>query len=305
MEASGSTNSAGACPVTGPFLFTAVAVLGAVYARVSKKCRENQQQQQQQQQKAGGAVAVENRFDRDVWKANLNKKFGSCVYLDYNASTPVFPEVGEAMLPFITTCFGNPSSGHPYARPCREAVAEGRRLVAELINAPNPAETIFFTSCGTESDNWGIEIALHHFATRNSSVIPRVVTCSVEHPAIMGFLKLLESKGRLELVVVGVDTQGFVQLQDLVNALTVDTALVTIMHSNNEIGTLQPIRDISRIIETYNNSKGAHILFHVDAAQSIGKVPVGVAGVDLMSVVGHKFGAPKGIGALYVKSGIK
>lgn len=290
-------------PLAGAVAFTAAVLLASFVVIHREECEK------EQKASSDACSSIMVLRDPKAWKANLDKKFNSCVYLDYNASTPVYPEVAEAMIPFITTCFGNPSSGHAYARPCREAVARARQQVANLIGAQDPEETIIFTSCGSESDNWAIDIALYHFKTdekRTTNVKPRVVTSSIEHPAIMAYLKVLENRGALELVIVGVDNQGFLNLQDLCGALTVDTALVTVMHSNNEIGTLQPMRDISRIVEAYNSMhQGANILLHMDAAQSIGKVPVTVSGIDLISIVGHKFGAPKGIAALYVKNGIR
>jgi cysteine desulfurase len=304
-----SSSMSSSSPVTGAMAFAAAVVLVSFGIIHREECAKERKQDGSAANGIDEASAAAALFEPNAWKLRLDKKFNSCVYLDYNASTPVFPEVGQAMLPFITSCFGNPSSGHAYARPCREAVYEARRNVAKLIGAQDPDETIIFTSCGSESDNWAIDIALHHYRTTDPSkanAVPRFIASSVEHPAIMAYLKVLESRGALELVVVGVDSQGFLNLQELCNSLTIHTALVTIMHSNNEIGTLQPIRDISRIVEAYNSMhQGANILLHVDAAQSIGKVPVTVAGVDMMSVVGHKFGAPKGIAVLYVKNGIR
>lgn len=131
-----------------------------------------------------------------------------CVYLDYNATTPIYPEVSSAILPFITTCFGNPSSPHVYSKPCREAVAKARKHVGLLVNAT--AKTIYFTSCGTESDNRAIDIAIHHFHSsdeQNENVIPRIITTAIEHPAILAYLNHLKKKKQIELIVVNVSRQ--------------------------------------------------------------------------------------------------
>ena len=263
--------------------------------------------------KSQDEITTKDLFDPIKWNSRLKEKYNSCVYLDYNATTPVFPEVGEAMLPFLTSCFGNPSSPHVFSKPCREAVASARTLVGALVNAPNPSNTILFTSCGSESDNWAIDIAVHHFHTqpnRTLTSLPHVISCITEHPAILSYLRVLESKGAITLTTLNVDSEGFLHLDDLRSALQINTALVSIMHSNNEIGTLQPIRDISRAIAQFNAAhavEGAHVLFHSDAAQSLGKVPVDVEvlGVDMLSIVGHKYGAPKGISALFVRDNIR
>ena len=264
-------------------------------------------------------------------------KYRRAVYCDYNATTPVFPEVAAVMAPFLYSCFGNPSSPHVFAAPCREAVALARQQVGELVNAPQPhEETICFTSCGTESDNMAVRIAIHHYRTfhnanANASAsadpprTPHVVTCAVEHPAVLVFLRELERNKEIELTVVPVDAEGFVSPADVVGALTKNTCLVTIMHSNNEVGTIQPLREISRGVRAFNAAAGGGgggavaagaaaagasggVLLHTDAAQSLGKgvaVDVEAWGVDLATIVGHKFGAPKGVAALFVRQGVR
>jgi cysteine desulfurase len=240
-----------------------------------------------------------------------------CVYMDYNATTPIYPEVSEAIIPFVTTCFGNPSSSHVYARPCRNAIVSAREQVGLLVNAPNPMKTIYFTSCGSESDNRAIDIALHHYHTSKSrrNEMPRIITSAVEHPAVLVYLQHLADKKVIDLVILRVNSAGLIDVADLRNNLTTNTALVTIMHSNNEVGTLMPIREISTAVQQFNSlRKGpkdgvveVEVLFHSDGAQSMGKVTVDVlsSGIDLFTIVGHKFGAPKGVAALYIREGIR
>ena len=215
------------------------------------------------------------------------------IYLDYNATTPHDPEVVAAMRPFLEEVFGNPSSSHYYGIKPKQAVIRAREQIASLLNCQ--PEEIFFTSGGTESNNHAIKGITEACRDRGNHFI----TSRIEHPAVLEVGTYLEQNG-FEVTYLPVDEYGMVNVSDVASAITPKTTLISIMHANNEVGTIQPIREISKL------AKEKKIIMHTDAAQSIGKIPVKVdkLGVDLLTVAGHKVYAPKGIGALYIRKGV-
>ena len=219
------------------------------------------------------------------------------VYLDYGATTPVDPEVLHSMQEYFTKSFGNPSSVHTYGLQANDAIEQSRQHVSSCINAT--AEEIIFTSGGTESDNLGIKgIALKH-QDKIGTKGPHIITSSIEHPAVLETCKYLEKQG-FAVLYLPVNAEGIINPKHLVENITDQTFLVSIMAANNEIGTIQPLQEIGSITHKHN------ILFHTDAVQAIGKIPLDVKKmhIDLLSLSSHKIYGPKGIGALFVRKGV-
>jgi selenium donor protein len=215
------------------------------------------------------------------------------IYLDYNATTPTDPRVAEAMRPYLTGYYGNPSSMHRAGREARQAVERARAQVAECIGC-QPDEVVF-TSGGSESNNMAIRGVV---AARGGG---HVISSAVEHPAVLEVVRALEAEGRISLSVVGVDRFGRIDSDEVARAFRPDTVLVTLMLANNEVGTLQPVAEVAAVCR----ERGVPI--HTDAAQAVGKIPVDAAelGIDLLSVAGHKLYAPKGVGALFIRRGVE
>lgn len=217
------------------------------------------------------------------------------VYADNSATTPVSPSVLEAMLPCFKNIYGNPSSIYSVGREAKKVLEEARDSIAACLGAES--SEIFFTSCGSESDNWAIKGAAYEQAQKGKK---HIITTKFEHHAVLHTVQALEKEG-FEITYLDVHEDGIVRGEDLERAIRPDTALVSIMYANNEIGTVQPIPQLAEISHAHG------VLFHTDAVQAVGNVPIHVKeqGIDMLSLSGHKIHAPKGIGLLYVKKGIR
>ncbi len=216
------------------------------------------------------------------------------IYLDNAATTKTAPEVVEAMLPYFTEHFGNPSSVYGFAAANKEVITKQREIIADMIGAKS--NEIYFTAGGSESDNWALIATAEAYGAKGKHII----TSKIEHHAILHTCEYLEKKG-FEITYLDVDANGIIDLEQLKSSIREDTILISVMYANNEIGTIQPIREIGQIA----HERG--ILFHTDAVQAFGQVPINVdeAHIDMLSASGHKLNGPKGIGCLYIRKGVK
>ena len=216
------------------------------------------------------------------------------IYLDNAATTKTKPEVVEAMLPYFTEKFGNPSSVYGFAAQNKEAVTEAREQIGKALNAP--AQDVYFTAGGSEADNWALKAAMEAYKDKGNHLI----TTKIEHHAILHTCEYLEKQG-CEVTYLDVDENGVVDLEQLKASIKPTTVLISVMYANNEIGTVQPIKEIGQI------AKERGVLFHTDAVQAFGQLPIDVMAenIDMLSASGHKLNGPKGIGFLYIKKGLK
>ena len=217
------------------------------------------------------------------------------IYLDNAATTRTAPEVVEAMLPYFSELYGNPSSVYDFAGKSKEAITRGRQQIADVLGAKK--EEIYFTAGGSEADNWALKAAFEAYKAKGNHII----TTKIEHHAILHTCEYLEKERGARITYLDVDENGMVRLEDLEKAITPETILISVMFANNEIGTIQPIKEIGMIAKEHN------ILFHTDAVQAFCQVPINVdeCGIDMLSSSGHKINGPKGIGFLYIRKGVK
>lgn len=219
---------------------------------------------------------------------------GKMIYLDNAATTKTAPEVVQAMLPYFSEYYGNPSSIYDFAGKSKEAITKGREQIAEVLGAKK--EEIYFTAGGSESDNWALKATFEAYKAKGNHII----TTKIEHHAILHTCEYLEKRG-VKITYVDVDENGIVKLDELEKAITPETILISVMFANNEIGSIQPIKEIGRIAKEHG------VLFHTDAVQAFCQVPINVdeCNIDMLSSSGHKINGPKGIGFLYIRKGVK
>ena len=220
---------------------------------------------------------------------------GKMIYLDNAATTKTAPEVVEAMLPYFTEMYGNPSSIYDFASKSKEGVSKARCQIADALGAKK--EEIYFTAGGSESDNWALKATFEAYKSKGNHII----TTKIEHHAILHTCEYLEKERGAKITYLDVDENGIVKLDELEKAITPETILISVMFANNEIGSIQPIKEIGAIAKEHG------ILFHTDAVQAFGQVPINVdeLGIDMLSSSGHKLNGPKGIGFLYIRKGVK
>lgn len=220
---------------------------------------------------------------------------GKMIYLDNAATTKTAPEVVEAMLPYFTEMYGNPSSIYDFASKSKEGVSKARGQIADALGAKK--EEIYFTAGGSESDNWALKATFEAYKSKGNHII----TTKIEHHAILHTCEYLEKERGAKITYLDVDEKGIVKLDELEKAITPETILISVMFANNEIGSIQPIKEIGAIAKEHG------ILFHTDAVQAFGQVPINVdeLGIDMLSSSGHKLNGPKGIGFLYIRKGVK
>lgn len=237
--------------------------------------------------------------DRECFRENIEnrwryRKLEKLIYLDNAATTRTAPEVVDAMLPYFTEKYGNPSSVYSFASGNKEVISGQRRVIAEVLGAKE--NEIYFTAGGSESDNWALVATAEAYAAKGKHII----TSRIEHHAILHTCEYLEKRG-YEVTYLDVDENGFVDPQEVEKAVRPDTILISIMTANNEIGTIQPIREIGAIAHEHG------VLFHTDAVQAFGQIPINVdeCRIDMLSASGHKLNGPKGIGFLYIRKGVK
>ena len=243
----------------------------------------------------GELVQQSRQLEKNRNSDRNDKEGTTMIYLDNAATTKTAPEVVEAMLPYFSEYYGNPSSIYAIAGKSKEAITKGREQIANVLGAK--PEEIYFTAGGSESDNWALKATFEAYKNKGNHII----TTKIEHHAILHTCEYLEKERGAKVTYVGVDENGVVNLDELEAAITPETILISVMAANNEIGTIQPIKEIGRIAKEHN------ILFHTDAVQAFGQIPINVdeCNIDMLSSSGHKINGPKGIGFLYIRKGVK